>query len=270
MKHLGWLKGRFWDRQPRIANSFDLYIPSMPSLQNSIDSIPGWYTSFPPQFGLKAGSLATYNDRGIAWAMECYGSMDGRHVLEIGSFEAGHASMLEAAGARVDAIEVDPVAFLRCLIAREIYGLTRAKFWLGDFMKSLENSEQHYDLIVACGIMHRLKNPLRFIELASKRTDAIFLSDRPMAQNAVPAGPQAFVKADEAQRLSGLGTLLLRRNTANTDSVTPSQDISAQSRQLEGNDLLEALKAFGFTSLRAGSEQLDHPSEAMTAVFARK
>ncbi len=270
MKYLGWLKARFWDRQPRIANSFDLYIPSMPSLQNSIDSIPGWYTSFPPQFGLKAGSFAAYSDRRIAWAIERYGSINGRHVLEIRSFEAGHASVLEAAGARVDAIEGDPVAFLRCLIAREIYGLTRAKFWLGDFMKSLENSEQHYDLIVACGVMHRLENPLRFIELVSKRTDALFLSDDPVARNAVYARAQRFVEADKAQRPPGLGTLMLRRNFANADSVTPSLDISAQSRQFPGDDLLGALKAFGFTNLRTASEQFDHPSEPTMAVFARK
>jgi hypothetical protein len=270
MKHLSWLKGRFWDRQPSIANSFDLYIPSMPSLQNSIDSVPGWYTSFPPQFGLRAGSLATYNDPRIAWAIECYGSIEGRHVLEIGSFEAGHTSMLEAAGARVDAVEVDPVAFLRCLIAREIYGLTRAKFWLGDFMKSLENSEQRYDLIVACGIMHQLKNPLRFIELASKRTDALYLSNHPVAKNAVLARHQAFMKADEAQGLPDRGTLMHRRSYANNDSVTLSQDISAPSRQLEGNDLLEVLKAFAFTKLRTASEKFDHPSEPTMAIFARK
>ena len=111
-------------------------------MQNAIDAIAGWNTSFPPHYGLKAGSLATYNDPRIYWAIECFGSLEGRHVLELGPLDGGHTSMLEAAGAQVDAIEANQLAFIRCLVTKEILGLTRSKFWLGDFVKALENWEK--------------------------------------------------------------------------------------------------------------------------------
>jgi hypothetical protein len=67
--------------------------------------------------------------------------------------------MLEAAGAQIDAIEANQRTYLRCLITKEILGLTRSKFWLGDFIKALENWDQRYDLIVASGVLYHLKNP---------------------------------------------------------------------------------------------------------------
>jgi hypothetical protein len=79
--------------------------------------------------------------------------------------------MLEAA--QIDAIEANQRAYLRCLITKEILGLTRSKFWLGDFIKALENWDQRYDLIVASGVLYHLKNPLHLVELTAKRTDAV-------------------------------------------------------------------------------------------------
>src|SRR5580704_19164484 len=124
--------------KPTTSRDFDRYVSSEPCLQNAVDAVAGWNTMFPPQYEVKAGSLACYNDARIAWAMECFGSLEGRHVLELGPLEGGHTSMLDAAGARVDAIEANQLAFIRCLIAKEILGLTRVKFWLGDFVKALE------------------------------------------------------------------------------------------------------------------------------------
>src|SRR5450631_2648286 len=96
--------------------AFGQYVETLPTLQNAIDCLPGWNSAFPERFGVTAGPLHLYNDPRIHW-------------------EAGRTAYLDAAGAEVDAVEANKLAFMRCLVAKEIYGLARAKFWLGDFVK---------------------------------------------------------------------------------------------------------------------------------------
>jgi hypothetical protein len=98
-----------WRNTTGSPRSFDRYVSTEPSLQNAIDAVAGWNTSFPPELGLRAGTLATYNDPRILWAIECFGEIAGRRVLELGPLEGGHTSMLDAAGAQVDAIEANQV-----------------------------------------------------------------------------------------------------------------------------------------------------------------
>src|SRR5262245_48420088 len=101
------------------SRTFERYVSAAPCLQNAVDAVAGWSSAFPPKYELKAGALSTYSDPRIQWAIECFGSLEGRHVLELGPLEGGHTSMLEAAGARIDAIEANQVAFMRCLITKE-------------------------------------------------------------------------------------------------------------------------------------------------------
>src|SRR5262245_57732564 len=155
--------------------TFEGYVSAAPSLQNAVDVVSGWDTAFPPEYQLRSGHLTTYDDPRIKWAITCFGSLEGRHVLELGPFEGAHTAMLEAAGARIDAVEADQLTFLRCLVAKEVLRLTRATFWLGDFVKTLESWDRSYDLIVAAGVLERLKEPRRLIELAAQRTDALFI-----------------------------------------------------------------------------------------------
>jgi hypothetical protein len=134
---LGWLKKRLRPEKTEKSSNFERYVSSAPCWQNAVDAVAGWNTAFPPHYGVTAGSVPTHSDQRIVWALECFGPLVDRHVLELGPLEGGHTSMLEAAGARVDAIEANELAFLRCLIRKEIVGLTRSKFWLGDFVKAL-------------------------------------------------------------------------------------------------------------------------------------
>src|SRR5262249_6341085 len=157
---LGWMK-KAWRTGTDARPSFDRYVSSEPSFQNAIDAVEGWNTSFPAELGLRAGSLATYNDPRILWAIECFGEITNRRVLELGPLEGGHTSMLDSAGAQVDAIEANQLAFMRCLVAKEILQLKKSRFWLGDFMKALEHWDQRYDLIIASGVLYHLKHPLK-------------------------------------------------------------------------------------------------------------
>jgi hypothetical protein len=260
--------------KPRASSAFDIYVTSAPSLQNAVDAVAGWNTTFPPQFELKAGSLATYNDPRILWAIQNFGSLEGRHVLELGPLEGGHTSMLEAAGARVEAIEANQRAFMRCLITKEILGLTRSKFWLGDFVKALETWEQHYDLIVACGVLYHLKDPLRLIDLVAKRTDAVFFWTHVVTEESMPrSDPRRLVIAPdvETHEFHGLKVRAYRRTYASAeDSVAFCGGPIDEHRWLHRDDLLEALKVVGFSDIRTEHDQPNHIYGPALSIFARK
>lgn len=146
-----------------------------PSQQNAIDLIPGWNSRFPDELHLQAGTIPLYSDPRMAWAIDQFGNLEGRQVLELGPLEAGHTSMLATAGAKIDAIEANKLAFLKCLIAREAYGLKNTRFLLGDFVSWLENCDKTYDFIIACGVLYHMREPLRLLSAIANRTNAVYI-----------------------------------------------------------------------------------------------
>ena len=269
-----------WRKKPTAPEkrsglqTFDRYVAAMPSLQNAIDAIPGWSTAFPPEFGLKAGALATYSDCRIQWAIERFGSLENRDVLELGPLEGGHTSMIEAAGARVDAIEANQLAFMRCLVTKEIMGLTRSRFWLGDFIKWLENTDKTYDLVVASGVLYHLTSPLELIDLIARRTSAVFIWTHVVTEEAMPlSDPRRIVFAPHAEEIPfhGITVRAYRRNYFQAQ-VDPAfcGGMNDEHRWLHRDDLLEALKVVGFTNIQTTHEEPDHRFGPALSIFASK
>jgi hypothetical protein len=155
--------------------------------------------------------------------MKSFGSLEGRHVLELGPLEGGHTSMLGAAVGQVDATEANLFAFKHCLITKEIKGLTRSKFWLGDFMKALKNWEQRYVLIAGYGVLDHLEDPLHFFELAARRSDALYIwmqlvTDQPMPS----ADPRRLEFAHLPETLKMAGFNDIRTSNNQSDQRFPS------------------------------------------------
>lgn len=254
--------------------TFERYVSSMPSLQNAVDAIPGWSTSFPPEFGVVAGALATYQDPRIDWAIQCYGSLEGRTVLELGPLEGGHTSMLERAGATVDAIEANQLAFMRCLVTKEIVGLSRSRFWLGDFLKWLENAEKPYDLIVASGVLYHMTDPLRLIELIAKRASAVYIWTHVVSEDDMPpTDPRRIVFSPEIERNDFHGvTVRTYRRTYLQAEADPAfcGGMRDEHRWIGKNDLFDALKAVGFEDIRTAHDEPDHRFGPALSIFARK
>jgi len=271
---LGWVKKKIWPERSSTSRNFDRYVASTPCFQNAVDIVAGWSTAFPPHYGLKAGSLAAYNDPRILWAIECFGSLEGRSVLELGPLEGGHTTMLESAGAQVDAIEANQLAFLRCLVTKEILGLTRSKFWLGDFVKALENWERSYDLIVASGVLYHLQDPLHLLELAAKRTGAVYFWTHVVTEEAMPrSDPRRLVIAEEVEnhRFHGIDVRAYCRTYAHAeDNVAFCGGMNDEHRWLHRDDLLGALKAVGFKDVRTSHDEPNHRYGPALSIFARK
>ncbi len=83
--------------------------------------------------------------------------------------------MLDRAGASVLAIEANKLSFLRCLIAKDLLRLDYAHFLLGNFVRWLEATEERYDIIVACGVLYHMSDPVHLLETMARRTDCVFL-----------------------------------------------------------------------------------------------
>jgi len=256
------------------TQAFDQYDDRVPSPQNAVDMVPGWLGSFPPEILVSAGQLAFYSDPRIAWCLSVIGSIAGSSVLELGPLEGGHTYMLEQAGAAsIDAVEANKLAFMRCLIFKEIVGLKVARFYLGDFVKWLENDSRTYDLIIASGVLYHQRDPLRFLERIAHVGRTVFLWTHYLTEQAlISVDPHRSVfSLDEVVTFRGMPVRLYRCSyrDANMDRSFCG-GIYDEHRWLHRDDLLSVLTLLGFNDVKIGMDQPDHVNGPAFSIVARK
>lgn len=175
----------------------------------------------------------------MAWAIERLGGVEGRRVLELGPLEGGHSYMLDRAGAKeVLAIEGNRRAFLRCLVARDIVGMPAVRFVHGDFVPYLRDARDHWDVIVASGVLYHMTDPMELLVGAARACSALFLWTH---------------YVDEAVTLRGFCGGPRRHAYWLTRST-----------------ILTALARFGFTSIETAHEEPHHQNGPAFSVLARK
>jgi hypothetical protein len=251
------------------------YVTGFPSAQNAIDALPGWNQTFPPELGLTAGAMALYNDPRILWAIEQFGDVAGRRILEIGPLEGWHTYMLDQhAPAVLDAVEANRVSYLRCLVVKEIMELRHARFHLGDCQAWLEERPDRYDYIVASGILYHMQDPIRFLTAAAARADSLFLWTHYVDDAAMPPGDPrrgAFVGAEEEVEHLGVSVRMQPRSYlgawTNDTFCGGTHDLH---RWINRGSLLALLAAMGLTDQRIWGDQPDHPYGPAFCVFARR
>ena len=253
---------------------FKQYDATLPTNQNAIDLLPGWSTALPPECGVTAGHMATYSDMRMIWATECFGSLEGKRVLELGPLEAGHTIYLDKMGADVLGIESNKLAFLRCLVVKELVRLARARFMLGDFVKWLDTTEERYDLIVASGVLYHMHEPLRLLDLIAKRADAVYFWTHYVDDAAMPIGdPRRAVLADRADIVDfhGKPMRLYKRTYANAAANDSFNGGMVDAHNwMHRDDILTALRALGYLDIRISQETPDHQNGPAFSVFASK
>ena len=255
---------------------FDQYDASLPTNQNAIDVLPGWSTALPPDCHVKAGALNTFHDVRMLWAHECFGSLRGKRVLELGPLEAGHTIYLEQQGADVLAIESNKLAFLRCLIVKELAGLKQARFMLGDFVKWLETTDETYDLIIASGVLYHMHDPLGLLELASNHSTSLFLWTHFFSDEAMPPGDprrDAGILSDRPDivEFHGMPMRLYGRTYANSDANDDFNGGMLDAHSwLHREDILTALRLLGYVDIKITHETPDHQNGPSFSVFASK
>ncbi len=257
------------------ADVLNRYVGDAPSLQNAIDAIPGWTGAMPGETGLRAGTAALHADNRIDWLLRNCFDIAGKTALELGPLEGFHTYMLERAGvASVDAIEANALAFMRCLITKEALKLSRASFYLGDFMKWLERMPKRYDLVVASGVLYHSDDPVRLLELIGRTADAVFLWTHVFDETAMPPGDKRrfpFSEAVEVRQSHGVPVRLYERSYFSSWR-NPSFCGGLQDRHfwVDRADLLKLLAAMGYNRLLIADDQPDHIYGPSFSVFGQR
>ncbi|WP_204302725.1 hypothetical protein, partial [Stenotrophomonas maltophilia] len=102
-------------------------------------------------------------------------------------------------------IEANQLAFLRCLVVKELRHLRDASFQLGDFTRFLEDDPRHWPLVVASGVLYHAREPLRLLEKLAEKTDRLFLWTHVVDDVAMPPGDprRALISATEERDWRG-------------------------------------------------------------------
>jgi len=254
------------DRVLRLAG-LDIkaeYINSFPSAQNTLDIFKGeWASKLPPPHqDLIAGKASLFEDGRITWLGKRLSDVEQMHVLECGPLEGGHTYMLENLGvASILSVEANTRAFLRCLVLKELLALQRSRFVLGDFVSYLRNSKR-YDLIVACGVLYHLVNPVEALALMSRATDRLYIWTHYFDHVKVNARPSLAgrFQSSEIYEHEGFRYTVYKQNyqsrLGNPGFMGGSEHYS---HWLSREHLIGALNFFGFDGVEI---QFDRPDDA--------
>lgn len=262
-------------RRQETDTFFDQYCNDKPSHQNAVDILPGWNSAFPAATQLKAGSHALFADPRIDWAVQQAGSIQDRKVLEIGPLEGMHTHMLNRhRPASIDAIEANKQCFLRCLVTKEILGIDRAHFYLGDALKWLETEERHYDLAVASGVLYHMADPGHFLSQLTRRCDQLFIWTHYFDETAMPTDDprrQAFNGKIETRPFAGVPVRYYERHYFNAN-VTKEFCGGMKDRHywMHRDDILTLIRALGFSDISITQEDPSHRGGPCFCLFAKR
>lgn len=271
VQHL--LKNKPADDKP--AGVFETYEERSPHHQNAIDLLDGWNSGFPAELGLTAGAGTLFHDNRIYWSVEQLGSIEGKSILELGPLEASHTMILERYNpASITAIEAHKAAYLKCLVAKEIYNLQKSHFLLGDFVKFLEETDQVFDVIVASGVLYHMKDPIHLLELIGSRANAIFLWTHYFDEEAMPKDDDrrlAFIDEPKTVTMHGKDMRLYKRSYYNAwkkDRFCGGPE--NYHYWMEKNDIIHILQAHGFGDIRENFIEPDHQNGPSCLIVAQK
>ncbi len=242
--------------------------------QNGVDLVSGWLSDLPID-GVVSGPHDLFNDGRIGWITEQVGSVAGMSILELGPLDGGHTYQLDKLGAgSVLAIEASKKAFVRCLLSKNLLGMPSAKFMLGDFREWLATTTDHYDLIVASGVLYHMPDPIDLLEQIAAKTDRLYLWTHHFSDAEMPEGDMrrgAFIGEPHAVQWRGLSLRLWRRQyhmPAITDDFCGGLDNDHV--WMDGGDIVKVLAALGFSDIRVAHANPDGPNGPSRSFFASR
>ena len=251
----------------------DEYVTSAPSAQNAVDIFAGEWSSTLPLPDVTAGSIPLFADDRVKWALEQFGDLTGRSVLELGPLEGGHTHLLTRAGAEVLAVESQTRAYLKCLIAKELLGMSGASFVLGDFMEYLRGTDRRFDLVFASGVLYHMRTPVETIALTAEVADRLFLWTHYHDEEIVAASEllRPRFTTHEPASYAGFAHTLHRFQYESALQLKGFCGGSApHSKWLSRADLLGALEHFGWHVDGTAFETPDHPHGPALALVAHR
>ena len=254
------------------------YVRKAPSPQQTLDIFEGkWASRFPGSFSaLRAGSNALFEDPRIDWACNCLNDLGinlrESSVLELGPLEGAHSYMLSKRGAlSVTAIEAHKEAYLKCLVSKELLGMERVNFLLGDGVQFLREIGHTYDVGLACGFLYHMKDPVELIDLLCARVKAVVLWTVYWSQDFATKHPDrpAGSGAVSTVQYKGFDYRLHKHSYGDGfDYGTFFGGPDNFSNWMELEDILAAFKRFGFGKLVYSAHE--NPNGSALSLVATK
>jgi hypothetical protein len=184
--------------------------------ESMFKTMGGWTTQFEINGNLVGGHIDILTkDPRLIYHLEVVGGAKDKRILELGPLEGAHTKMMVDAGAKeVIAIEGNPDCFLRCLIVKEAFQLTRAKFLFGDFNLYVKNyTGDKFDFISAAGVLYHQINPAQLIHDMARITDTVIVWAQ-VASDTQPSNIQSTVMANDIVYKGKLNSYMGTRATS--------------------------------------------------------
>ncbi|MBT9316765.1 class I SAM-dependent methyltransferase [Leptothoe spongobia] len=261
----------------KSLNILDAYVNTLPSQQNVLDIFDGeWASKFPEGSSLvsKPGFAALFEDARIDWMANTLGGLEGKTILELGPLEGGHSYMMSQMGAlKIDSIEANTRAFLKCLCVKEIFNLDSVNFMLGDCNDFLENNQYKYDLIVASGILYHMVEPVKLLRLIANSTDKLMIWTHYYDKDVIENNSALSKKftAPQEMNIDGFSVSIAEQfyNEA-LDWQGFCGGSQPTSRWLLRQSILDVLESLGFARLNISFEDKKHPNGPCFALCAER
>lgn len=256
----------------------DAYVRTAPSPQNAVDIFKGeWACKLPDDAkgAVTGGTVPAFNHLRIHWLVEQLGGVAGMNALELGPLEGGHTYMLDRAGvASVTAIESNTRAYLKCLVAKELLGMPRARFLCGDFVEHLRSCDERFDLCVASGVLYHMSNPVEVLALVARVTDKVYIWTHYHDADVIRATPGFCRVFDEPAPAEFAGFKHTLHKTYYGDAALADANFYGGPRPyacwLSRDDLMGALKHFGFTRVDIQFDKRGEACGPHISLLARK
>ncbi len=262
-----------WDGHRELL---DQYVTTAPSPQNALDVFRAeWSSRLPQPFAaLEAGKIPLFEDDRIRWLEGECGGFAGKRILELGPLEAGHTYMLERGGAaEVVAVEANTRAFLKCLIVKELFGLSRSRFLCGDFVEYLRSEGSSFDVCVASGVLYHMREPAELIALLADRCrDWLLLWTHyydPAVMVTRPDIAHKFPRSTTAETRGFRHSLHRYEYGGSLDWKGFCGGSARYSNWMEREDIPSCLEYFGFGDVRTRVEP-NHPNGPAFSLLARR
>jgi Protein of unknown function (DUF1698) len=241
-----------------------------PSNQTMTDIFQGlWLSALPDEYMVKAGNIQHFDftvEPRVKWADSVLPKgIKGFSVLELGPFEAYNTWQLEKLGAKsVIAIENNNLNFLKCLIVKEITGMT-SKFLYGDFIPYLEKCTLQYDIVWASGVLYHQTQPLKLLELISRVSNRVFIHSHYFDSDAILKNPNLSVNFIEKNSIVSEGrgyyaNLHFHSYAKEKTNLIFSGGADDYSFWMEKRDIFGFLQHLGFDKINIGIDDLNNPN----------
>ncbi|WP_027578484.1 class I SAM-dependent methyltransferase [Bradyrhizobium sp. Ai1a-2] len=255
----------------------DACIFESPNPQFAIDLIEGWTSAFPSEAKVTAGTVNLFADDRAKWAFtkiraDGRAGVEGMDVLELGPLEGAHTYMLQQAGAKcITAIEANKRLFMKCLITKEVLGMDRTKFMLGDFMPWLGTTNRRFDLVWCTGVLYHMPEPLKLLHAVSKVTDRVHIWTHYVDEAGLDQPWASPIIAPDDRNFMGRTVRHYRRSYHDAaKSKTYCGGVYNEASWITKGDILKQLEIDGFKSIDIAFDTHDNPNGPCFALVAQR